>query len=229
MNRRSFPSGRCAFWRDTLRLIMDENTCRSCIDCGVTACSKGEGTYPAFCPTEHPDEPLLKEALDRYQEPENHAIMCNAADIEYEFYGRYTRVEETVEFAKRMGYQKIGIATCVGLITESRILARILRKNGFEVYGIGCKAGAVDKTEVGIRPECREVGPNMCNPIFQALTLNREGTQLNIIMGLCVGHDCLFTKYSEAPVTTLVAKDRVLAHNTVGALYNTCSYYKRLL
>lgn len=208
---------------------MENRNPHSCIDCGVTACSRGEGPYPDFCPTADCDEALLQEALSCYRDPENHAMMCNAADIEYEFYGRYTRVEETVEFAKRMGWKKIGIATCVGLISESRILARILRKNGFQVYGIGCKAGAVDKTEVGIRPECRDVGPTMCNPIFQAKTLAREGTQLNIIMGLCVGHDCLFTKYSEAPVTTLVAKDRVLGHNTVAALYGTCSYYRRLI
>ena len=69
----------------------------------------------------------------------------------------------------------------------------------------------------------------MCNPIHQAKRLNAEGTELNIIMGLCVGHDCLFTKYSEAPVTTLVAKDRVLGHNPVAALYTADSYYKRLL
>ena len=56
-------------------------------------------------------------------------------------------LEETVEFARRMGYKKIGIATCVGLIDESRILARILRKNGFEVYGAVCKIGSFLKTE----------------------------------------------------------------------------------
>ena len=48
-----------------------------------------------------------------------------SAEIEGEFYGKYTRVDEIIEFAKRMGYKKIGIATCVGLIEESRIFARI--------------------------------------------------------------------------------------------------------
>lgn len=55
--------------------------------------------------------------------------------------------------------------------------------------------------------------------------LNKGKTQMNILLGLCVGHDMLFTKYSEAPVTTLVAKDRVLAHNPVAALTNR--YYRR--
>ena len=69
----------------------------------------------------------------------------------------------------------------------------------------------------------------MCNPIHQAKRLNAEHTDLNIVMGLCVGHDSLFYKYSDALVTTLVTKDRVLGHNPVAALYTANSYYKRLL
>ena len=34
----------------------------------------------------------------------------------------------------------------------------------------------------------------MCNPIAQAQLLNRAQTQLNICLGLCVGHDSLFYK-----------------------------------
>jgi uncharacterized metal-binding protein len=66
----------------------------------------------------------------------------------------------------------------------------------------------------------------MCNPIGQALLLNNENTDLNIILGLCVGHDSLFIKYSNAPVTVFAVKDRVLAHNPLGALYLADSYYK---
>ena len=39
----------------------------------------------------------------------------------------------------------------------------------------------------------------------------------------------LFTKYSQAPVTTLVVKDRVTGHNPVSVLYGLGFYYKRLL
>jgi uncharacterized metal-binding protein len=68
----------------------------------------------------------------------------------------------------------------------------------------------------------------MCNPISQAELLNRAGTELNVIMGLCVGHDSLFTKHSKGLVTTLVTKDRVLAHNPVGALHLADTYYRRV-
>lgn len=209
---------------------MCERPVRSCADCGVTACNGGgDKAYPDFClTTVNLEEEVMDEALSLYAEAENNKIACNAADVEALFYGRMTRVEETVEFAKRMGYHKIGIATCVGLISESRVLAKVLRSHGFEVFAVACKAGAVDKTAIGIDARCKEVGANMCNPIHQALRLNYEKTDLNIVMGLCVGHDSLFYKYAQAPTTTLVVKDRVLGHNPVAALYTAGSYYSKL-
>ena len=60
----------------------------------------------------------------------------------------------------------------------------------------------------------------MCNPAGQAALLNRVETELNILCGLCVGHDAIFAKESNAPVTTFIAKDRVLAHNPAGAVYS---------
>ena len=64
--------------------------------------------------------------------------------------------------------------------------------------------------------------------MLQAEILNSQGTELNIMVGLCVGHDSLFYMNSKAPVTTLVVKDRVLANNPAGALYAAGSFYKGL-
>jgi uncharacterized metal-binding protein len=172
----------------------------------------------------------IEKVRHLYEEDENNKVSVISAQIENEFYLKYTRVEEVVEFAKRMGFKKIGIATCVGLIEESRIFARILRKNEFEVYGAVCKIGSFLKTEVGVSDEdITRTGAVMCNPIMQAEVLNQAGTDFNIVMGLCVGHDSLFYKYSKALVTTLISKDRVLAHNSAGALYQAKAYYKKLL
>ena len=44
-------------------------------------------------------------------------------------------------------------------------------------------------------------------------------TELNVLVGLCLGSDLVFTERSRAPVTTLFVKDRSLAHNPVGAIY----------
>ena len=56
--------------------------------------------------------------------------------------------------------------------------------------------------------------------------LNRESTELNIMVGLCLGHDILFLRHCKAETTPLVVKDRALGHNTVAALYLSQGYYK---
>ena len=200
----------------------------SCIDCAVKNCNKMDKTYPDFCLTTHMDEEVLNEAMECYNEDENRKVTIAAAEVEYENYCKHTRVEEIMDFAKKINAKKIGIATCVGLLKESRILADILRRHGFEVYGVGCKAGTQKKTSVGIPECCEGVGVNMCNPILQAKLLNKAKTDLNVVVGLCVGHDSLFYKYSEALTTTAVTKDRVLGHNPVAALYTADSYYSKL-
>ena len=205
-------------------------TDKSCVDCGVLNCRTRDKEYPEFCLTAELTPDITEKVRKLYEDDENNKVSVISAQIENEFYLRYTRVEELIEFAKRMGYRKIGIATCVGLIEVSRILARILRKNGFEVYGAVCKIGSFLKKDVGVAEEDMvRTGAVMCNPIMQAEVLNNAETDFNVVMGLCVGHDSLFYKYSDALVTTLVAKDRVLAHNPVGALYQAKAYYKKLL
>ena len=204
--------------------------CGSCVDSAVKSCSRMDGKNPAFCLTTHMDEEALAEAMLLYTEDDwNRQTAISAAEVEAEFYCKMTRVEEIMEFARRMGFRRIGIATCVGLLTEARTAARIFRKAGFEVYGVACKVGAQPKTAIGIPEHCQKVGKNMCNPILQAKLLNRAKVDLNVVIGLCVGHDSLFYKYAEALTTTLVTKDRVLGHNPAAALYQAEAYYSRLL
>lgn len=209
-------------------IMMDDKTL-SCVDCAVRNCDSQNSMYPDFCLTTKLTEEEIQQIKDIYKEPENHDTMCAAADVEMEGYLKECRVEEIMNFARKMGMKKLGIATCVGLLREARTLAKILRNQGFEVYGAACKVGAIPKTQVGIDKKCEAVGVNMCNPILQAKLLNEAGTELNLVVGLCVGHDSLFYKYSEALVTTVVTKDRVLGHNPVAALYTAESYYKKLL
>ena len=151
--------------------------------------------------------------------------------MEYIGYGKYTRAREIVEFCKNMGYKKMGIAFCIGLNREAGIYAKFVRKNLLEAVSICCKNGGINKEDLGIDKEFYVNGENFeasCNPIAQAHFLNSQKTDFNVLIGLCVGHDSLFFKYSEAPCTVLVAKDRVLAHNPAGALYCRNSYYPNL-
>lgn len=205
-------------------------TKRSCVDCAVINCNYQDRKYPKFCPTVHIDNEVLKNTMKKYSEDEfNTKIMIAASEVEFENYCKMTRVEEICEFAQKTGVKKLGIATCAGLIAEARIAAKIFRNKGFEVVGAACKVGAQPKVSVGIDKSHEAVGVNMCNPILQAELLNNENTDLNIVIGLCVGHDSLFYKYSDALCTTLVTKDRVLGHNPVAALYQADKYYSKLL
>lgn len=212
---------------------MAAKSIHTCSDCAVLAClGRDESKYPAFCLTEHVDQELLNEVVQIYQtDTEQGEIARISAGIEGEFYGKLTRVEETIEFIKRMGYKKIGIASCVGLMNETRIFARILKANKISYYTVGCKIGAVDKTEIGIPNEKklnRGCGhESMCNPIMQARILETQGTDFNVVIGLCVGHDTLFLRHSKAPTTVMIVKDRVLGHNPVAALYTATSMYSR--
>ena len=198
----------------------------------VRACRQGESDTrgPGFCPSKV-DTEGLDEAQALYDDPETHRIARTAALVESEGYCRWTRVEEICAFAKKLGFRKIGIATCISMVDLARTLSGILESHGFEVASVACKNGGVPKEQLGLRDE-EKIRPgtheSMCNPISQAELLNRAGCELNVVLGLCVGHDSLFFRHSRGLATTLVAKDRVLAHNPVGALQLADSYFQRV-
>ena len=143
-----------------------------------------------------------------------------------------SRVEEIMEFAQRMGYKRLGVAFCIGAQFEASLLVPILENRGFEVISVCCKCGSVPKEELGIEDwEKVQSGrfEAMCHPVAQAEILNHYKTDLNVILCLCVGHDSLFLKHSEAPCTVLAAKDRVFGHAPLMGLYQSRSYHRRVM
>lgn len=203
----------------------------ACAQCAVHACGEERPErLPANCPMRQ--DALMNDAFQRYQEPENREFYITSSEIEAKGYCQWPRLRETIEFCRDMGYHRIGLAFCRGLRREAKVVDTLLRRQGFEVVSVICKTGGIDKEKVGIAPD-RKVHPGcfepMCNPIAQAELLNASATEFNIVLGLCVGHDSMFYKYSDALVTTLVVKDRVLAHNPVGAIYCAEGYCKEKL
>jgi uncharacterized metal-binding protein len=154
-----------------------------------------------------------------YQDSDIAKLHRAASAIEARFYGKETRLGEIVLFAKQLQYKRIGLAFCIGLSEEAKVIEEILSKH-FEVVSICCKVCGIDKKDFDLPQISSESYEVMCNPAGQAQLLNDAKTQLNVICGLCVGHDAIFAKVSDAPVTTLIAKDRVLAHNPAGAIYS---------
>jgi uncharacterized metal-binding protein len=207
-------------------------TADSCSECSSRNCYRNDQKYPSFCLT-LADRKGAKQSKQLYTGDNEDARMLRAAaDVEAEFYGRMTRIEETVTLAKKLGFKKVGIASCFALMNEAAIFAQCVRSADLEPRTVICKIGSLDKCDLGIPDEMKLMPGHKeasCNPVLQAETLNSWGSELNVVMGLCVGHDALFNKYSQAPVTTLVVKDRVLAHNPVSAFYLSKSFYARIL
>ena len=204
----------------------------TCDSCQKHSCKTGDlSDAPVNCPCRELEK--IEEITKYYLEDENMKLAHNSALVEAEGYCQLTRIQEIILFAKKCSFKKLGLAFCIGLANEAQTFANILRYHGFQVDSIICKSGSVTKKFINIkreeqvRPTC-EFEP-MCNPIGQAEFLNSQETELNILLGLCVGHDSLFIKYSKAPVTIFAVKDRVLGHNPIAAIYTANSYYNKKL
>ena len=197
----------------------------TCASCRVQDCIKAPGErnhMPGNCPMREPD--TIEEAFCEYTKEENRkfyetAALTGICGKE----NKLPRVMEMLEFCRRMGYRHIGIACCIGWVREADICARIFRREGFDVDTVMCCAGGINELELGIPVDEKYWdGPNFevgCNPIGQAKLLQKAGTEFNIVMGLCVGHDSLFFRYSAAPCSVLTVKERCFAHNPVAGLY----------
>ena len=214
----------------------DSPSCASCPvrDTLKRRCSVPGGVHPGNCPTELKSE-LIERARGLYHTDENSELTrvagCAADDgyarqADGSFRADRTRIEELVYFCREMNFRKLGLLFCMGFAREAAIVEEILQTNGFTVLSAICKVGNLPKAELGLADPRNEPA---CNPILQAKLLNEQKTDFNIALGLCVGHDSLFYQYSEARVTTLVVKDRVLAHNPVGAIYCADGYFKNRL
>ena len=203
----------------------------TCALCNDKPCRRAEAEkYPKNCPTRETEE--LKEIRELYNEEENYKLSYYSALVESERYCQLTRIEEIMDLARKCGYNNLGLAFCNGLPKEGLTLYKILKHNGFEVNSVMCKNGSIPKEFMNITDE-QKIRPGtyepMCNPIGQAKFLNKMNTDFNIVLGLCVGHDSLFFKYSDAPATVMAVKDRVLCHNPMAALYLSEGYYKSKL
>ncbi|MFC1814790.1 DUF1847 domain-containing protein [Thermodesulfobacteriota bacterium] len=215
-----------------------------CADCQLEKriCRQEDGNGPAYCPTINLSK-VVNDACSEYEVAAVKDFAKNATIQEGECYVnkgkdnphvRYAvkpRIQETIEFANKMGYKRLGVAFCGGLSGEAKILSEILKAQGFEVASVVCKVGRTPKEYLGIKEE-QKVNPGsveaMCSPIAQANVLNAMKTDFNIIFGLCVGHDSLVMRYSDALCTVLVAKDRVTGHNPLAAINLHKAYYKKL-
>lgn len=224
--------------------MIQGNPLPGCAKCAIKsderACRVEGGRGPEFCPTKNM-APAVDRARKRYESPEIREFARQASIQEAECYINRDakppvrhpvkpRLQEICEFARKMGYKRLGLAFCSGLHAEAAQFNKVLEAHGFKVVSVACKVGCTPKEEIGITDSQKvRIGEfeTMCSPIAQAEVLNEAGTEFNIVLGLCVGHDSLFFMHSRAPTTVFAVKDRVLGHNPLAAIYTLGSYYER--
>ena len=197
-----------------------------CNTCAKLECRRGyPDGIPPYCMATRFHE-VLEQTSTEYSTPDSIDIYKAASAVVTNGYGRWPRIQEAIEFAKELKVSKIGLASCVALIRELGLITELFTGAGFNVISAACQIGRVSAEARGV-PELKDSRGVTCNPIAQAEILNSEGTQLNFILGLCLGHDILFNRYSKAPVSTLIVKDRVTGHNPAAAFYS--SFHRRPL
>lgn len=179
-----------------------------CASCDNMECYSGKDCFK-----------LIDQHRQLYEAEDIARFHKAASAIEARHYCKEPRLRELILFAKEMGFRKLGLAFCIGMAEEAKILGEVLSQD-FNVISICCKVCGIPKHTYNLE----QISPDkphevMCNPAGQAEILNQVGTELNIICGLCIGHDTIFTMTSKAPVTTFIVKDRVLGHNPAAALY----------
>lgn len=187
--------------------------------CKKMGCWLGENDgIPPYCQANH-YVPEIEEVNEAYAAPEVVDIYTAACVVGQKNDGYRARIEEALDFAEEMKFSRVGFATCVAFVKELEVIRRLFEMAGIEVFSAGCQIGRSSATNRGL-PHL-EAYPDIstCNPIAQAEILNKAETQLNYIIGLCMGHDILFNRYSEAPVSTLIVKDRLLGNNPAAAVY----------
>ena len=109
-----------------------------CALCKLQYCNvePGTKTFPNYCPMADGSaegRAILDEAHTFYfEDDEDREIALSAARVEAEGYLKWPRLQEVMAFARRIGAEHLGIANCIGLIEEARMLQEILSSNGFQ-------------------------------------------------------------------------------------------------
>jgi uncharacterized metal-binding protein/predicted Fe-Mo cluster-binding NifX family protein len=181
-----------------------------CLACRDFRCTRGEGCVMA-----------LPELAPPVADEEEQHMLEATLDIAAEEEQNLCRLSELIYFCLEMRYSRIGVAYCADLRQTAEILVRVLRRY-LKVHPVCCKVGEASSISLNSLKgkESRRVRSADCNPHVQAEMMNRIGTDMNVLVGLCMGADCIFTRFSKAPVTTFLVKDKSLANNPMGALYS---------
>jgi uncharacterized metal-binding protein len=175
----------------------------NCTTCSDKVCRKSQES----CARESFEKAGI---IDGYHAQNTSAIVQAAARlVDNGKAGTLSRVQEVIEFARLMNYQKIGIAYCYGMEKYARAIETLLTDEWFDVSAVSCSVGGLKQSEVNSSSCIHKVS---CNPLGQAQQLNAEKVDITLIIGICMGHDIILTRNLSMDFTTLVVKDRKHNH-----------------
>ena len=108
----------------------------NCSKCPGPVCSRPGMVGPENCPTETKTE-TIKRATDKMLSPEFRDFAYRASIQEGQCYVRLpfapqvpspvrSRLEEIIEFSRKMGYKKLGVAYCGGVREDAKVLVDIV-------------------------------------------------------------------------------------------------------
>ena len=214
----------------------------ACVDCKAWACfpdvstaKTGKRESPPYCPA-NVQQDVCEAALAKYSgatkefarvaalvENACYAIDPSSGSAVLPMITTHSRAEEIILFAKVAGYNKLGIVYCTEMQQEASLYTDVLENNGFDVVAICCKAGAIPKEKFGVAEGEKLYGASSeetaCNGVILAELLNADNTDMNVVMGLCVGQDALLYKYADAFSLPFIVADRVYGGATMEGAY----------
>jgi len=156
--------------------------------------------------------------IGQYQEGQISEIVKAAAElVDGGRAGTLSRMEEIIEYAKLMKYQKIGIAYCYRMEQYAKTIEKLLTDECFDVSAVSCSVGGLKQSEVNATSCIHKVS---CNPLGQADQLNAEEIDLTLVVGICLGHDILLNRNLKMDFTTLAVKDRKFDHAPLKGIMN---------
>ena len=127
----------------------------TCAQCAIEACRSGKlDQMPKNCPMH--DSAFFEQVLEEYFKPENHDFFVTSAAVEALGYGQWPRLREVMEFARRMGYTKLGLAFCAGLHKEGRRGGPDFpEKTALRWCPSSARPGSIPKDKAGVPQEFR--------------------------------------------------------------------------
>ncbi len=190
-----------------------------CLNCKERVCLRGEECCLGLMSS---GDDLSGERLQ---------ILQSVANVTHNNEGKLCRLAELVSFCLAMEYERVGVAFCMDFLKHAEIVTVVLRRF-FEVFPVCCQVVGNREREASTKNiagagQVQQPGRILCNPVAQAEILNRVNTDLNVILGLSIGADCLFTQASRVPVTTLFVKDKQVEDNPICVTYSE-NYFEEI-